>query len=142
MANDDTEFDLRMDRPVSTTNPQHYRGGPSVECIEVIRHWPGSLFNAAKYLWRAGLKDALLQEYEKALWYMRDFRAFPPPVMGLAPLPVERHIACIENDFTPRNREILRSLYKVAHGAPTEELENAIACTVAIIQALKQDRPA
>lgn len=61
------------DRPVSATNPSHYRSHPSgIECIDVIRGLPFSAGNAIKYIWRAGQKDSTLQDLDKALWYVRD----------------------------------------------------------------------
>ena len=72
--NDDKPFASPYgDRPVSATNPSHYRSHPSgVECIDVIRGLPFSAGNAIKYIWRAGQKDNTLQDLDKALWYVRD----------------------------------------------------------------------
>lgn len=64
------------DRPVSVTNPSHYRNHLSgVECIDVVRHLPFNVGNAIKYLWRAGDKggpEKLREDLEKALWYIQD----------------------------------------------------------------------
>ena len=64
------------DRPVSVTNPSHYRSHPSgVECIDIVRHLPFNVGNAIKYLWRAGDKggpEKLREDLEKALWYTKD----------------------------------------------------------------------
>ena len=64
------------DRPVSVTNPSHYRSHPSgVECIDIVRHLPFNVGNAIKYLWRAGDKggpEKLREDLEKALWYTQD----------------------------------------------------------------------
>ena len=64
------------DRPVSVTNPSHYRSHPSgVECIDIVRHLPFNVGNAIKYLWRAGDKggpEKLREDLEKALWYIQD----------------------------------------------------------------------
>jgi len=57
-------------------HPKHYSGYPAmVECIDVTRHLPFALGNAVKYIWRAGKKDpdAMLQDLEKALWYLQDY---------------------------------------------------------------------
>jgi len=57
-------------------HPKHYQGyATRVECIDVTRHLPFALGNAVKYIWRAGKKDpdAMLQDLEKALWYLRDY---------------------------------------------------------------------
>lgn len=52
-------------------HPSHYNAHPSgVECITVTEHMNFNLGNAMKYIWRAGLKDAALQDLEKARWYL------------------------------------------------------------------------
>ena len=54
-------------------HPKHYTSHPSgIECIEVTRHMNFNCGNAVKYLWRAGMKDATIQDLEKAAWYIRD----------------------------------------------------------------------
>lgn len=55
-------------------HPAHYNKHPSgVECITIIRYFPGNVANAVKYLWRAGLKTfERLTDIEKALWYVLD----------------------------------------------------------------------
>ena len=55
-------------------HPTHYNAG-DVECIDVIEWLPCNLANAAKYVWRAGLKGDLRTDLEKALWYIRRERA-------------------------------------------------------------------
>ncbi len=54
--------------------PAHYRSSSGIECIEVIEVYglmhSFHLGNAVKYLWRAGSKDALLTDLEKARWYI------------------------------------------------------------------------
>lgn len=52
-------------------HPSHYNSNPSgVECIVVAEHMPFNIGNAMKYLWRAGLKDATIQDLQKAAWYV------------------------------------------------------------------------
>ena len=52
-------------------NPEHYRSHPSgIECIQVTEHMDFLLWNAIKYIWRAGLKDDKKQDLEKARWYI------------------------------------------------------------------------
>lgn len=62
-------------------HPPHYTSHPSgIECIEITRHYPFSIGNAIKYLWRAGLKKSAslddrqkeIQDLEKAVWYIND----------------------------------------------------------------------
>lgn len=53
-------------------HPAHYTQHPSgVECIEVTEHFNFCLGNAIKYIWRAGLKGAAVQDLEKAIWYLQ-----------------------------------------------------------------------
>ena len=60
------------DTPVSAINPAYYRQGSGVECIDVVRHLPFAQGNAMKYVWRAGNKNDIKQDLEKALWYVND----------------------------------------------------------------------
>lgn len=58
-----------MHDPVN--NPAHYTAHPSgVECIEITQHMNYCLGNAVKYLWRAGLKGAAIEDLKKARWYI------------------------------------------------------------------------
>ena len=51
--------------------PAHYTAHPSgVECIEITQHMNFCLGNAVKYLWRAGLKGATIEDLKKARWYI------------------------------------------------------------------------
>lgn len=74
-------FGLPIDEPDNVNHPEHYNSHPSgIECIEIARHYPFSIGNAIKYLWRAGLKkDASLtdnqkeiEDLKKAIWYIKD----------------------------------------------------------------------
>lgn len=51
-------------------NPNHYKTGSGVECIDIAELFPYSLGNAIKYAWRAGKKDNLKQDLEKCAWYL------------------------------------------------------------------------
>lgn len=52
-------------------HPPHYNQSPSgVECITVVEHMPFNVGNAVKYLWRAGHKADVLEDLEKAAWYV------------------------------------------------------------------------
>lgn len=60
-------------------HPTHYKSdakcracGESIECIDVTRHMDFDTGNAMKYLWRAGKKDATVQDLRKAIWYIED----------------------------------------------------------------------
>ncbi len=52
-------------------HPAHYTTHPSgVECISIVEHMTFCVGNAVKYLWRAGNKGDVLQDLEKARWYI------------------------------------------------------------------------
>lgn len=52
-------------------HPDHYNSHPSgIECIDVVEHLTFNVGNAIKYLWRAGLKGAKLEDLRKANWYI------------------------------------------------------------------------
>lgn len=52
--------------------PPHYTAHPSgVECIQITEHMGFNLGNAVKYIWRADLKGAAVQDLEKAAWYIQ-----------------------------------------------------------------------
>ena len=52
-------------------HPAHYNGNPSgVECIVVVEHMTFNCGNAVKYIWHAGQKGDLIQDLEKARWYI------------------------------------------------------------------------
>lgn len=54
-------------------HPPHYNAHPSgVECIDIVRHMSFNVGSAMKYLWRADLKDAPIEDLEKARWYITD----------------------------------------------------------------------
>lgn len=62
-----------MSDPVN--HPKHYTSHPSgVEAIEVCEQLSFCLGNAVKYLFRAGLKDPVLQDLQKAVWYLRRYQ--------------------------------------------------------------------
>lgn len=53
-------------------HPSHYTAHPSkIECIEITEHLSFCMGNALKYLWRCSLKGALVEDLEKAAWYLR-----------------------------------------------------------------------
>jgi hypothetical protein len=69
-SNGDTPMTSKPDHdPVNS--PQHYTSSPSgVECITVTEHMGFCVGNAIKYLWRAGLKGAALEDLKKSRWYI------------------------------------------------------------------------
>lgn len=55
----------------AVNHPKHYGSHPSgVECITVVEHMPFNVGNAIKYLWRAGLRGAIIEDLQKAKWYV------------------------------------------------------------------------
>lgn len=52
-------------------HPSHYNGVPGIECIDVVEHFSFVRGNAIKYLWRAGAKGDLVEDLEKAKWYIQ-----------------------------------------------------------------------
>ncbi len=62
-----------MDKPEQVNHPAHYGGKDNpYEAIKVIEAWDLGfhLGNAVKYISRAGKKGALLEDLEKARWYL------------------------------------------------------------------------
>jgi len=52
-------------------HPQHYTSHKSgIECIDFIDSMNFPLGSASKYLWRRDYKDKLIQDIDKAIWYM------------------------------------------------------------------------
>lgn len=59
--------------PDNVNNPEHYGGKDNpYEAIKVIEAWNLNfdLGNTAKYISRAGKKDDIIQDLEKAKWYL------------------------------------------------------------------------
>ena len=55
----------------SVKHPAHYTSHPSgIECIEITRHMGFCLGNAVKYIWRADLKNAAIEDLRKAIQYI------------------------------------------------------------------------
>lgn len=111
-------------RIAEAVNPGHYRG-KSIQPIEIIRHWSGSLFTAAKYAWRAGLKDLLLQDLKKCEWYLLDFEKNPPPTPGPPP-DLGLGLATITREFTGLQQELLLNFCYLAR-CPRDEQAMAAA---------------
>jgi polyferredoxin len=64
-----------MSDPVA--HPAHYTSGPIhpacgkvIECIDVVKHLNFSMGNAIKYIWRADLKNAPIEDLRKARQYL------------------------------------------------------------------------
>lgn len=71
-------------------HPKHYNSHPNgIECIDIIRHYVCDIANAIKYLWRAGLKPEMgmedaekeIEDLNKALWYIEDYRVKIPQLL-------------------------------------------------------------
>jgi len=60
-----------MSQADMVNHPPHYKNHPSgIECITITEHFNFCLGNAIKYIWRAGLKNAPLEDLKKARWYL------------------------------------------------------------------------
>lgn len=71
--NDMTDTTLGAPKDDAVNHPKHYTSHPSgIECIQITRWMSANCANAFKYLWRAGLKGAALQDLQKARWYLQD----------------------------------------------------------------------
>lgn len=54
-------------------HPTHYTSHPSgVECLTITRHMGFNLGNAIKYIWRADMKGAAIEDLRKAAFYIAD----------------------------------------------------------------------
>ena len=65
------ELNVEEDRKEMIDHPKHYNMG-KYEAIDVIEDWGlgFNLGNTVKYISRAGHKDNILQDLNKALWYL------------------------------------------------------------------------
>lgn len=53
-------------------HPKHYNQVPGgIECIDVVEHFNFNRGNAIKYIWRAGDKGDIVEDLQKALWYIQ-----------------------------------------------------------------------
>ena len=62
-----------LSKPEAVEHPTHYGGKNNpYEAIKVIEAWElgFNLGNVAKYISRAGKKDDIVQDLEKAKWYL------------------------------------------------------------------------
>ncbi len=71
----DREVNVTIDEPTSEAvdHPNHYGGESNpYEAIKVIEAWNVgfNLGNTLKYISRAGKKDFIIQDLEKAAWYL------------------------------------------------------------------------
>jgi len=56
----------------NVNHPKHYNSHPSgIEAIRILRHLPGNIFAAAKYLWRAPDKNGV-EDLKKSIWHIAD----------------------------------------------------------------------
>lgn len=75
--NDETLSAIEEEKKEMVNHPIHYGGDTEYECIKVLKAWMTKdefigfcKGNALKYLCRSGKKDEILQEYNKAKWYI------------------------------------------------------------------------
>lgn len=68
-----TIFEVDDDKKEQVNHPSHYGGKKNpYEAIKVIEAWKlnFNLGNTVKYISRAGKKNDLIEDLEKALWYL------------------------------------------------------------------------
>ena len=59
-----------MNDPVN--KPKQYTAHPSgIECIQITEHMGFNLGNAIKYIWRADLKNNVIEDLKKAEYYIK-----------------------------------------------------------------------
>ena len=110
-------------------HPPHYNAHPSgVEAIDLCELLPFCLGNAVKYLWRAGLKGAAVEDLQKAAWYLRRqaaLSAHQPPVL----LPMRAvSLAWKVADHEARAGSALRGLLgEIGHGTVRADGLRALA---------------
>ena len=71
---------LNKDKFDPIHRPFHYNSskakcekcGHQIQCIDITRHMGSNLANVLKYIWRCDLKDADVEDLEKARWYLND----------------------------------------------------------------------
>lgn len=67
------QYNMNKPKHDPVNHPKHYTSHPSgVECITITRHMSFNLGNALKYIWRADLKDASVEDLQKAIFYLND----------------------------------------------------------------------
>jgi hypothetical protein len=56
----------------AVSNPEHYTAGRQHEPLDVVEDWclDYHLGNVVKYISRAGRKDSMVQDLEKAMFYL------------------------------------------------------------------------
>lgn len=113
------------DAPVSAINPAYYRQGSGVECIDVVRHLPFAQGNAMKYVWRAGYKNDIKQDLDKALWYVNDCIAQKSAV-AIMESPVEANLLNNHRKYLLKQGDYMRetTLWLLGLG----DMENAAVC--------------
>jgi len=63
----------------AVNHPAHYNSGDAkcsgcgkpIECIDVVKHLLFNPGNAIKYIWRSGDKGKLIEDLQKAIWYLQ-----------------------------------------------------------------------
>ena len=90
-------------------HPAHYMNSSGVECITIAKHMRFSSGNALKYIYRLGEKDDMLQELNKALFYLK--------------IAAEEHEY---NDY-PEDIDIRGLYYKISKYQP-QPISNAMLC--------------
>lgn len=125
----------------NVNHPKHYTSHPSgIECIEISRHLNFNLGNAFKYLFRRNDKNDLLENLQKAEWYLNDeiqnFGVTPPNsdvpselitrVYNFEPAPYGSIMRWIAEPF-PRPAVIRKALTELRNEIDREKRLKAVA---------------
>lgn len=77
MNDNQDNITAEAENPDMVNHPPHYTNGPNLgklECLDITRWMPFTLGNAFKYVWRAGLKGNAKEDFEKAKFYLDDWK--------------------------------------------------------------------
>jgi len=77
MNDNQDNITAETEAPDMVNHPPHYTDGPDLgklECIDITRWMPFTLGNAFKYVWRAGKKGDAKEDFQKAKFYLDDWR--------------------------------------------------------------------
>ena len=86
----------------AVNHPAHYGGDTTYEAIKVIENWNLNfrLGNVLKYIRRAQHKDNLLQNLQKARWYLdREIAAVEASTRTTHPVPQTTSIQTLRPNF-------------------------------------------
>jgi hypothetical protein len=123
-------------------HPPHYTAHPSgVEAIELTEVMGFCLGNALKYVWRAGLKGAAVEDLRKARWYVERARTHPTRPSFPGPSAAASLGAFLDAEPSVFVRGVAIALWEAACDV---EPENALRTAVVMLDAeiaLREQEP-